>query len=140
MHEGITAEKVQPDYRMAGTAFTSGIANDNNPLWYHFDTGNYPGVWSGMLTLRQGVEGGYLSMPEWDVGLRVADKSLLLFDGQGLLHGVTPITKTSETGRRFTVVYYSLKGMWKCLPPKAELERIRRVRTEREEKRARRQS
>jgi len=53
-----------------------------------------------------------------------------LFDGQSILHGVTPITKTSEDAVRFTVVYYSLKQMWSCESPGDEIQRMRMKRAE----------
>lgn len=139
-HSDITEAKVLQQYRLGGTPFTSGIANDNNPLWYHHDRGNFKDVWSGMLVFRSGVEGGVLSLPEYSLGLELPDLSLLLFDGQGLLHGVTPITKTRPDGHRFSVVYYSMQGMWSCLTPAEEVKRIQKLRTEREAKRAAGQS
>lgn len=51
------------------------------------------------------------------------------------MHGVTPIIKTHRDGYRFTVVYYSLEQMWKCLTITQELARIRNVKTQREAKR-----
>src|SRR6185369_973882 len=135
-------QKVLPQYRLHGTPFTSGIINDNNPLAYHYDSGNFKGVWSAMFGFKRHVEGGHLSVPELvdtdnrALGFEIADKSLLLFDGQGLLHGVTPIRKTRAEARRFTVVFYSLQQMWKCEPVESEVQRIRRIRTERERKRA----
>jgi hypothetical protein len=121
-HERL-ARGVRPEWRLEGTAFTSGIVNRDSPLPYHFDTGNFKGVWSGMLGFKRDVEGGYLAVPEYDVAFEIADQSLLLFDGQGLLHGVTPFVKTRGTGYRFTVVYYSLDRMWLCLPPSEESKR-----------------
>jgi len=125
------ARAVRPEWHLEGTAFTSGIVNRDSALPYHFDSGNFRGVWSGMLGFKRDIEGGYLAVPEYDLGLEVADGSLTLFDGQGLLHGVTPFAKTGPQGYRFTVVYYSLEQMWRCLPPGEEAKRIRRRRTQR---------
>lgn len=124
-HERL-AKAVRPEWHLEGTAFTSGIVNRDSALPYHFDTGNFKGVWSGMLGFRRDVTGGYLAVPEYDLGFEVADRSLLLFDGQGLLHGVTPFTKTSPHSYRFTVVYYSLDQMWRCLAPGEEAKRSHR--------------
>lgn len=74
-------------------------------------------------------------MPEYGIGLEIGNRSVTLFDGQAVLHGVTPITKLRDDATRFTVVYYSLRQMWKCEPLGAELARIRRKKTERERKR-----
>ena len=135
VHEGLNADNLQKQYAIGSSVFTSGIANYNNPLAYHFDAGNYAHVWSVMLVYKRGVEGGYLAVPEYDVGVELADNSIFMFDGQRVLHGVTPITKTKRNGYRFSVVYYSMAGMWQCLTVDEELIRIRKLKTEREHKR-----
>ena len=136
------ARKIRPEWHLLETPFTSGIINDNNPLKYHFDSGNIKRAWSAMMGFKRSTEGGHLSTPELvtpdgkAIGFEICDKSLLLFDGQGTLHGVTPIRKTRTDAHRFTVVFYSLQQMWNCVSPADELARIRRLRTEREQKRA----
>jgi hypothetical protein len=109
------AGRVLPQWTLEGGPFTSGIINRNSQLPYHFDSGNFRGVWSGMLGFKHDATGGHLSVPEYDVAFEIADRSLLLFDGQALLHGVTPF-KIAPGGHRLTVVYYSLESMWQCLP------------------------
>jgi hypothetical protein len=131
-HRAHVRERVLPDWRMGDTPFTSGIANHTNPLHYHQDAGNFPGFWSAMFVLKAGVDGGLLCFPELDLAADFPDGTLVLFDGQSLIHGITPIRRLRPDGYRHTVVYYSLQQLWKCLPPGEELARIRRVRTERE--------
>jgi hypothetical protein len=133
-HKNETDQNLQDSWKMEGTCFTSGIANDCNPLQYHFDSGNYAGVWSGMIVFKKHISGGHLSIPELDLTIACGDKSLLLFDGQSLLHGVTPIRKVRPDGRRFSLVYYSLKQMWRCLDIDGEIDRLREVRTKTERK------
>ena len=128
--------KVKSEYIIGETPFTSGIINKNNPLKYHFDTGNFRDVYSAMVVLKKGYSGGRLCWPEYRIALETGDGSLTLFDGQSILHGVTPFTKTSADAYRYSIVYYSLLGMWKCLEPSAEIQRIREVKTLRERKRA----
>jgi hypothetical protein len=141
-HLSLATTKFLPEYRLGKTPFTSGIINDNNPLKYHFDSGNLKGAWSGMVGFKRGIEGGHLATPELlgpdgrALGWEISDRSLILFDGQGVLHGVTPIRKTRLDAHRFTVVFYSLRQIWNCRPLGEELARIRRLRTEREQKRA----
>jgi hypothetical protein len=133
-------EKILPNWRISEgeqkTPFTSGIINKNNQLRYHYDSGNFKNVWSAMFVMKGNVDGGYISIPEYNIGFELANNSLFLFDGQSILHGVTPIKMNSMESYRISVVYYSLAGMWKCLEPKEELARIRKVKTLREEKRA----
>lgn len=123
---------VVADYRIGGSPFTSGNINKNDALAYHFDKGNFPGVWSCMLVFKRSVEGGYLACPEYDLAFELKHNSLLMFDGQGLLHGVTPVRKVAPGAYRISVVYYSLKQMWQCLPFKDEVQRIREAKTRRE--------
>lgn len=125
-------ERILPDYKIGKSVFTSGIINKDNPLPYHHDGGNIRNVWSNMLVFKNKIEGGYLAVPEYGVGFELKDNSLLMFDGQNLLHGVTPIHKTHKDSHRFSIVFYSLQKMWNCLPPEQEIERIRRIRGERE--------
>lgn len=134
-HEETTVNKVKPSYKMEGTPFTSGIINKNNLLKYHFDTGNFRDVYSAMIVFKHNTGGGYLSLPEYNVGFSLPDKSVLIFDGQKLMHGVTPIIKNSADSHRYSIVYYSLQQMWKCLTIDEELARIRKVKTAREQKR-----
>lgn len=135
-HLALTREHVLPTYVLPDGPFTSGIINRNNPLKYHWDTGNYRGVWSGQLVFRDGVDGGYLAFPEYDLAVACADRSLLLFDGQRTLHGVTPLHLRRPVALRHSLVYYSLREMWNCLPIGAELTRIRERRTAIEQRHA----
>lgn len=134
-HREVVANKVLAEYHLRNTVFTSGIANKNNPLPYHFDRGNFASVWSAMLVFKgPGLEGGYLNCPQYGLAFALPDHSLFMFDGQGLLHGVTPMLVPPES-YRFSVVYYSLRQMWRCETPAGELERIKKVKTGRERRR-----
>jgi hypothetical protein len=136
IHEGNVEGKVRDGWRIEQTPFTSGIVNKNNPLKYHFDAGNIRDVLSNMVVFKKDIGGGYLSCPEFDIGFEVADNTVILFDGQNILHGVTPIKRHSEHAYRYSVVYYTLQAMWSCLPINEEIARARNVRNSREKKRA----
>jgi hypothetical protein len=129
-HRELSEEKVKKEWRIEHESlFTSGIINKNNPLKYHFDTGNFSDVFSMMVVFKGSVEGGYLSLPEYDIAFELPNNSLFMFDGQGILHGVTPIKYVSAFGYRFSVVYYTLKRMWQCLEIGEEVKRIRESKT-----------
>lgn len=134
-HLQTTSEKISEDWRLPEVPFTSGIINDNNPLCYHFDTGNFKKVWSAMIVLKRKISGGYLAMPEYDVMVEVLNHSIFYFDGQSILHGVTPIKKMAADARRFSLVYDSLQQMWNCQPLREEIARARMARQEAEERR-----
>ncbi len=130
------ASKVLPEWTIEDSPFTSGIINKNNPLKYHFDSGNFKDVYSCMLGFKQDVESGYLSIPAYDIALEIGNNSVTIFDGQSILHGVTPIKYLKTSAYRYTIVYYSLKQMWNCLPLGEEIGRIRNLKTNREMRRA----
>jgi hypothetical protein len=127
---------VLDDWKIGETPFTSGIINKNNQLPYHFDAGNVKNVWSNMVVFKKDVIGGYLACPELGATFELKDNSVLMFDGQNILHGVTPFKKISPQGYRYSIVYYSLLQMWHCLPPKEEIKEAAKRRRAREVKRA----
>ena len=75
-------------------------------------------------------------MPEYDIKINLLNGSVAMFDGQAILHGVSPIVKTREDYYRYTIVYYSLKRMRDCIEPKEELQRVQAVKTNTYRKRA----
>lgn len=134
-HVEVTRNRVLAQWHLNNGVFTSGIVNKNNPLPFHYDTGNFASVWSAMLVFKgAGLEGGHLAVPEYDRCFTLPDHTALFFDGMGLLHGVTPLS-VPPGSYRYSVVLYSLKMMWACLPPEQELKRIRTVKTQRERRR-----
>lgn len=136
-HRKRVQDAVLEDWRLAGgSPWTSGIINRNTAIRYHRDSGNFADSWSCMFVLKRKMLGGYLVLPEFGVALRTGNRSITLFDGQAFIHGVTPLKPMGEDAERYSIVFYSLKGMSKCGTPDEEKERIRKVRTEREAKRA----
>lgn len=127
-HHAAQAAKILPEYTIH-ELFSSGIVNKDNPLPYHLDGGNIPGCWSLMPVFKRSISGGHLACPEIDLCFDLADHTALMFDGQKLVHGVTPFTKTAPDGYRFSVVYYTMKQLWSCLPFEQEIQRARVNRT-----------
>lgn len=128
-------KKVRPEWVIEGTPFTQGIANRNNSLKYHFDRGNFDELFSCMVVFKSLVSGGDLILPEFDARLALDDRSYLLFDGQRVLHGVTPVKPLNRNGYRFSVVYYTQKSMEKCGTLQEELTRARIEKRQREKRR-----
>ena len=126
---------VLPDWRFGETAFTSGIVNKNNALFYHRDGGNFPDTWNAMLTLANNIRGGELVLPEFRLAIRYTGAELSVFHAQKIIHGVMPIQLHGHDSYRYSVVYFCAQGLKNCLTPKEEVERIRRVKTEWAEKR-----
>lgn len=134
-HKDVTVHEVGEEWIIPHTPFTSGIINKNNQLKYHFDAGNFKDVYSVMVVFKKDIEGGYLSIPEYDVKIALRNNTAFMFDGQEIMHGVTPIKKLTPYSYRYSIVYYSLQQMWNCLPIDDELARIRKTKMEREQKR-----
>ena len=136
-HEQVVSEKILPDWKIDNSIFTSGIVNKDNPLKYHFDSGNFRGVLSNMVAFKKNIVGGRLVIPSYNIKLEIADGSLCIFDGQSILHGVSPFhsQKPNEDHYRYTIVYYSLEQMWKCEPFGEEIKRIRKRKKEQEKNR-----
>lgn len=135
-NNNVVKEKILKEWTLEDTVFTSGIINKDSVLQYHFDIGHVSKALSVMLTLKKDLIGGDLSIPEIDTLIKLKDNTLLIFDGQELLHGVTPIVKKNKNSYRFTVVYYSLIQMWKCLTINEEVIKARNKRFQKEHKRA----
>ncbi len=135
LHKKIVSEKVLDEWKIEGSPFTSGIVNKNNPLKYHLDSGNFKGLLSNMVVLKKGVKGGHLVIPEYDVILECADNTLVVFNGQNLVHGVSSIEHEDENAYRYTIVYYSLEQMWQCNTIGEEIKRIKVRKTEKEKNR-----
>lgn len=134
-HKDLVSEKVKEEWVIKDSPFTSGIVNKNSQLKYHIDGGNFKGMLSNMVVFKKDVEGGYLVIPELDIALEVADKSLTIFNGQILVHGVSPIEYKNSEAYRFSIVYYSLEQMWKCETLGDEIKRVRQKKDEREKNR-----
>jgi hypothetical protein len=134
-HDEATMREVLPEWRMAGTTWTSGVVNQNSQLPYHRDGFNFP-TWSAMPVLRRGVAGGHLHLPEYDLTVACRDGWGVFFCGQQLVHGVTPMRRTAPDGYRYSIVYYALRGMRDCHTYAEETAHARRKRTEREKRMA----
>jgi hypothetical protein len=117
-------EAVPNAWLIRGTPWTSGIINNTAALPFHKDSGNIRGSWSAMIACRHGIDGGMLYLADYDVYLAVPHGSISIFDGQSVLHGVTPFTVTSHDAWRYTLVAYAKSGMKSCAPnPADEVER-----------------
>jgi hypothetical protein len=124
----IVNTNIEKDYIIKDTPFTTINFNVNHAIRYHRDTGNFKDVYSNVLIIKEDVIGGHLICPEYNIGFEQGDGALILFDGQKIIHGVTPIKQMNENGFRASCVFYSLATMKNCYPYKEELQRIKEVR------------
>jgi hypothetical protein len=128
MNLQIVRSNVESEYIIKDTPFTTINFNVNHAIKYHKDTGNFKGVFSNVLIIKEDVIGGHLICPEYNIGFEQGDGALILFDGQSIIHGVTPIKIMAEGGFRSSCVFYSLSTMKNCYPYELELERIKGIR------------
>jgi hypothetical protein len=122
-HKNLVDKHIHPDWLIAKQPFTSGVINYSAALPYHRDSGNIIGSWSAMVCSRKHMAGGNLHLPEYDLLLGVPNNSLILFDGQGTWHGVTPMVAEKKDAYRFTIVYYAKNKVCDCVAAELELER-----------------
>jgi len=128
-------EGILPVWRFGDdSVFTSGIANLSTAHTYHRDKGNFPGSWNCMLAWLREADGGRTVFPAIGAAFDFSQPALTSFHAEQYLHGVTRIRRRPG-GKRYSVVYYAMKGLTQCGTPDEEIERFRRVRTERERKR-----
>lgn len=125
-HERIVREAIHPDWLIANTPYTSGVINNSAALPYHKDSGNLIGSWSAMLSIRKNMNGGHLDLPEYGVTLGIPDRSVTIFNGQALWHGVTPMVAAKKDAYRFTIVWYAKKKICQCVSAKEEAARAAR--------------
>lgn len=133
-HHLETTADIDPTWRFGGTPWTSGIINRTSALPYHRDAGNLKGSWSAMLGLRKDVNGGLLHLAEFDVYLTIPDRSVTIFDGQGVLHAVTPFRSLNPAAYRYTIVVYAKRAIVDCLDGANEIRRAQRLRSDAEER------
>ena len=136
-HKAEVEKKISPDWRLDDSIFTSGIINKSTELKYHRDAGNVKSGYSVMIVLRKNTKGGSLLIPEYDLRIKCEDRSVIIFDNPNLAHAVSPIYgKSAQGSYRYSMIWYSLEQLWKCLPVGEELERARLARQDVERRRA----
>lgn len=113
---GNVENEIAAMWRIGSTAWTSGVINKTAALPYHRDANNIQKTWSAMFAVREDMEGGLLHLVDYDVWLAIPHGSVSLFDGQSVLHGVSPMKAGSVNARRYTMVAYARTAMRKCCP------------------------
>ena len=128
--------EIDKDWRITeGALWTSGNINRSATLPYHRDGFNFDS-WSAMPVVRRGMRGGYLNVPEYGLTVGCRDGWVVFFNGYRIVHGVTPMAKSTDDGYRFSVVYYALRGMKDCFSYAVETAKGAKRRTQRDEERA----
>ncbi|WP_113660971.1 hypothetical protein [Pedobacter nanyangensis] len=121
----IDKQNLHSQYRFCKTNYTSGIINVDSAFNYHVDDFNLDNTYSSMVVFKRDMIGGHLIFPEYGIGFKLNNQSLIHFCGKKLLHGVSPIEKLDEGGYRISVVYYASKDLNHCLPYEQELNKAK---------------
>ena len=112
-----------PNYRIGDTAFTTITINKDYRTAYHYDDGDYPQGFGNLVAYSRDIEPMHLVLPRYGVGVHLDTNDLLLVNVHEL-HGNTEFIPNGANPIRLSFVMYYRENMWKCLPPKEELERI----------------
>lgn len=120
---------VLPDYRVVDTPWVNVNVNLNQTIKYHVDKGNIAGDFSNVLIVKDGVTGGHLACPELGLTFAQDDGYMIFFEGNKVLHGVTPCTFESEKSFRCSIVFYTLDKVRHCYPYQDEIQRLTYVKT-----------
>jgi|TARA_R110000824_G_scaffold349730_1_gene536588 hypothetical protein len=112
-----------PNYRISNTAFTTITINKNYRTTYHYDGNDYSLGFGNLVAFCRDIEPMYLVLPRYGVAVHLDTNDLLLVDVHEL-HGNTEFIPNGPSPMRLSFVMYYRENMWKCLPPKKELERI----------------
>lgn len=99
-------DETNPDFRIPGTAFTTGTVNRNFSFPVHRDKGNLKFGLGVITVLREGwFSGCLLAFPQYRVGVDLQEGDVLLCDNNQW-HGNTPFEGVEGDYERISVVAY----------------------------------
>ena len=114
-------EKIDRDYRIGDSAYTTLTINKNFRTAVHTDAGDLESGFGNLTALSEnGWEGGFLCFPEFRVAVDIRPGDMLLMDVHEL-HGNTPITGVGDKpADRISLVAYFRENMLNCSAKKYE--------------------
>lgn len=99
-------------FTIPGTNLTTVAINVNYESSFHLDTGDLKDGFSTLTVLEVGgYDGGYLVFPRYRVAVDIREGDVILNQSHLLYHGNSPITPTTEGGKRISFVTYLKKKM-----------------------------
>jgi hypothetical protein len=107
------ANKLDPNYLVPGTPFTTITVNKTFRTACHYDAGDLTTGLSNLLTLSNtgNYSGCYLVAPEYRVAVNVRPGDLLLINNHEVMHGNTEIKVHDEISERISLVCYFREKM-----------------------------
>lgn len=111
-----SAPRVDDEWTLGDTPFTTAQVNLTAALPYHMDRGNLPWSPCSMLIMSTRSEGGWLHVPQLNLLVEGKDGTVVTFYQDSLWHGVTPISVSSRLGSaRISIVGYVNRSVHKEL-------------------------
>ena len=112
--------KINKDFKIDKTAFTTVTVNKNFRTACHYDKGDYKEGFGNLSVLESGkYEGAYTVLPKYGIAIDVRNCDVCFFDVHEL-HGNTEL-KTKGMAERISVVCYTREKMIKCGSAEEEL-------------------
>jgi hypothetical protein len=107
------ANKIDPNYVIPGTPFTTITVNSTFRTAAHRDAGDFADGMSNLLVVSNGgnYSGGYLVFPEYRIAVNVRPGDLLLVNNHEIVHGNTPFVLGDKEAERVSLVVYLREGM-----------------------------
>ena len=107
------ANKLDPEFVVPGTPFTTLTVNKSFRTAAHRDAGDLHQGFSNLTILTNGKQysGGMLILPEFRVAVNIRPGDLLLINNHFGIHGNTPIVLDEEGAERYSLVAYFREGM-----------------------------
>tara|TARA_R110000765_G_scaffold387202_2_gene479309 strand:+ start:804 stop:1715 length:912 start_codon:yes stop_codon:yes gene_type:complete len=113
-------EKINKDFRIDKTAFTTVTVNKNFRTSCHFDKGDYKNGFGNLSVLESGsYSGAYTVIPKYGIAVDVRNCDICFFNVHEL-HGNTELI-TKGLAERVSVVCYTRSKMIKCGSAEEEL-------------------
>ena len=105
---------IRPEFMIKNTTFTTVTTNFNWQTAIHTDKGDY-GDGLGNLTVvgTDDYGGGYFGFPEWDIGVDLRSRDVIIADVHQP-HCNTPMTNKTPSSTRLSFVCYLRTDMSKC--------------------------
>lgn len=107
-------DKVDPEFVIEGTVFTTLTVNKSFRTAAHLDAGDLGCGFSNLCVITDGKSnytGGYLVLPEFRVAINIRPGDLLLINNHEGIHGNTPIVLATPEAERISLVAYFREGM-----------------------------
>lgn len=107
------ANKLDPEFVVPGTPFTTLTVNKSFRTAAHRDAGDLHQGFSNLTVLTNGknYSGGMLVLPEFRVAVNIRPSDLLLINNHFGIHGNTPIVLEEEGAERYSLVCYFREKM-----------------------------